>query len=662
MSKRNLAQLLQTPPEGGHSLEAFDLHNFEYFHSKGGQFNVVSCRETVPNSDYELSVDAVTRSMLCNTANFANIKENWYLIHVPLALICNNAYQMLVQREQPYTANKPNIEQFPVFNLGAVLEEIFTICTYKFEDDAADHPDCFDVHGFNVGMGALRLLDMLGYGCYIDLAEWMLAAPSAEAMADRLDHIKEIVNAQLTSTIYPSVARIGAYQCAWYSFFRNDVYDNSVDASIYNFDDVVMKVDGVDPTYDVTAYRGVHDFVVRNLRLHYVQNKKDMFMGAMPGTQYGACATVPMSSDLSFVFSAVTGSDKDRWVGEGTSFASGQALVTTLADNQNGVGVGVYQTPYTHTHNLAGSATIQSGYSLFDVLTLVESQALQKWRQKSMLAGNKTADQFRAHHGVVPRHLVDHLPDFIGSVDNVIDVSEITSTANTLDASQGLDNLGEIRGRGYGVSDTRTFHFHSDDYGIILLCHSIVAENTYSSYGLDYGNRLVFYSDFFQQEFQNIGLEAVPKFLLDTLTQQSFGAPAGHPYGDETFWSRFRNLMGMYARYYGYKEYTDKVHGLFNPSRLEEEVADHHYNMFGYADMQSFVLPRTDMIGGINATAATIGVLPMTLSRLYQNPRLFDAIFAINSDDHFDTDEFFTKVRFGCNALLPMTKLGLPDF
>ena len=125
--KRNLSQLLQTPPEGGHSKESFDLHNIEYFHQKGGQLNVASIRSVAPNCDYELSVDSLTRTLLCNTANFADIKENWYILFVPNYLVCNNAYQMLVQRRQDYSAIRSNIEQFPVFDLKAVVKRCITI-------------------------------------------------------------------------------------------------------------------------------------------------------------------------------------------------------------------------------------------------------------------------------------------------------------------------------------------------------------------------------------------------------------------------------------------------------------------------------------------------------------------------------------------------------
>lgn len=676
--KRNLSQLLQTSPSGGHSKEAFDLHNYEYFHQKGAQLNIASIRSVAPGCDYELSVDSITRSDLCNTANFADIKENWYILFVPNFLVSNNAYQMLVQRRQDYSAIRSNIEQFPVFDLKAVVKRCLQIGWQAHVGDInrLDDPQWFDVHGFCIAPGALRLLDMAKYGCYIDLYEFICAGATDAEIEDRYDAVAAYLDERLNG-IYPSVQNIGAYQCAWYSYFRNSIYDVAGDASCYNFDDVVMHAEGVTPAFEVTAVRGVDDFIQKCLKLHYVGNKKDMFMGSMPGTQFGACASVPMATDLSFVFSGVTGTDADRHINNFPEGQTGnQTVYRTYVSHYKSDGSIVSGTVYpdTHTHQLVSNVSISKGYSLFDVLTLVQSQAMQKWRQKSMLAGNKTIDQFRAHHGEVPRHLVDHLPDFIGSLDNMINVTEITSTANTLDAEQGTNNLGEIRGRGYGVSDVkRKFHFHSSDYGTVLLLHSIVTENVYPSFGLAYDNRLIYYSDFFQQEFQNIGLEAVPKFLLDVLSKDAFGAITD-PHPDASL-SQFlegqmMNLFGMYAKYFGYKEYFDQVHGLFNPTRIVTADPLGGGDRFGYADLQSFVVPRADMVAPLTYHQDAVthewqlvdGWNLFNLSRIYQNPRLYDSIFGTNADDHFTTDHFFTKCRFNVDALLPMTKLGLPNF
>lgn len=713
---RNLIEALNVTPDGKSPKNPFDLSSFHTFSQKGGQYEVVSCIDTVPDSDYRMSVDGFTRTLICNTANFARIKENYYFIHVPLGLINRSAYQTLVQRKEQYSALDFGITKFPSFNLRTVLKRLIEIA--NMTDIQLQTNLMLDVHGFNIAYGALRLLDMLGYGSYQDIVESTqidggLTVDQAKALIDNIPNYK------------PSANRIAAYQCTWYHFFRNDIYDCDISAKSFNFDDVTQTVTGVEPTsgYDILSVRQVDDFIRDCLQLRYVPYKKDIFTGSMPGTQFGPVSSVNMPVDfdsLSATFSGISSSfngetstdtGRHRYVDGSTGlYVNLDDMPTYDPDHQTRVigeqylspaqpsdlyysGI-VYKPKYdedtdnisgfnpvktqsnhgvldSHTHEFSGSVTPQgtvslsgttSGNSLFDVLSLVEAQAIQKWRQKSMLAGNRTTAQFKAHHGVVPRHLVDHLPDFIGSVDNVIQITEITSNSDTASAADE-SNLGEIAGRGYGASDNKTFEFHTDDYGILMLLHAVVPENTYSSFGLEVGNSLINYTDFFQSEYMNIGLQAVPNFMLNSTDYNAIGTDPFHPdpegEGTEHFTSDI-GILGYAPRYFGYKQYQSKVHGFFNPGRLAA-YGFQPSNPFGYNDMQSFVLTRKDMVAKIYSNTRFNG-FALTLSNLYVNPRIFDSIFNQAADDSEITDEFISHVKLECSALLPMSVVGLPQF
>ena len=762
MPKRNIMQALNAVPQGGSPQHGFDLMNFEDFHSKGGQLTVVGVRDTVPNADYRVSVDAFTRTLPFNTANFSRIKENYYFVHVPLGLLCSNAYQMLVDRKQPYSALDQGIAQFPTFSLATVVARCIEIA--HLDTTLSDYSKFRDVHGFNIGRTALKLLDLLGYGCFLDILEATFVDDSLTT-----DGATRLIS-YLLANKRPTANRLAAYQCIWYHFFRNPIYDVDVTARSFNFDDCVYKDSSSEPSYDILSVRTVDDFIIECCQLRYVGYKKDIFTGSMPGTQFGPVSSVNVNvtfSELTATFTGnsvtptgtftgssstpnigvdkngskftgndaydvdgvrtnlVSGSDNGRHVyidddGQPTTpylnpngytvplinggiDASGHlgqprvgSLMTDANDNFLGAGrdlssnTKIYD---THNHTVpdhrhllnvnpitpygtitinpitpSGTVDLSGGgtsTSLFDVLQLVEAQAIQKWRQKSMLAGNKTVDQFRAHHGVVPRHLVDHIPDFIGSVDNEIHVTEITSQADTA-TDPDESNLGDIRGRGYGASDNRTFNFHCDDYGILFLLHAIVPENTYSSFGIDKGNTMISYTDFFQNEFQNIGLDVVPKYLIDPTPD---AIPQGNPDQTGDGFNSQVGVVGYAPRYYHYKQYPSRVHGMFNPSRLT--VGDllpfqPGANKFGYSDFQSFVMPRFDMTGKVSCNTAgqliVFRTFAMNLSKLYVNPSLFNSIFLENADSSELTDNFFSHVKFSCDASLPMTVLGLPQF
>lgn len=723
---RNIMEALNATPNGGSPQHGFPLSNFVDYHKKGGQFMVVGTRDTVPNGTYRMAVDGFTRTLPCNTANFAHIKENYYFVHVPLSLVSRNAYQLQVDRKQQYSALDFNIQQFPSFDLVAVYRRLLEISQLDVNEQA--NYKFRDMFGFNIAFGAVKLMDMLGYGYIGDIMD----AVSNELIS--LSLAKEIVG-RLFHGKRPTANRLAAYQCIWYHFFRNDIYDNDITARSFNFDDVTVN-DGGTPNFDILTTRSLDDFIVECCQLRYVQYKKDIFTGAMPGTQYGPVSSIEIGSieglSAQFVGSPTTvttsfvgetgngvlygGTDTDltshKLVTQSGSDYDTSGLNSNIAvrgrealsEMDGGFSPEILESvPYNdgqlqsitrpsrltprgfdvHDHQVningnTGSLEVNgsassiftpqgivslsgtSGSSLFDVLQLVEAQAVQKWRQKSMLAGNKTAEQFRAHHGVVPRHLIDHLPDFIGSVDNEIHITEITSTADTK-STDTENNLGDIRGRGYGASDSHTFTFHSDDYGILFLLSAIVPENTYDSFGIDYGNTMVSYTDFFQNEFENIGLQAVPKYLVAPSTNDTPVSP--DKTGTDTF-NPSDGVIGYAPRYFNYKMYPSKVHGLFNGSRLLLDRPG-AIDVYGYADMQSFVMPRTDIISMIQVHSSSefeIFPLTMRLSNLYISPRIFDSLFAVASSNFQDTDQFFSHVRFICEASQPMTVLGLPQF
>ena len=187
-------------------------------------------------------------------------------------------------------------------------------------------------------------------------------------------------------------------------------------------------------------------------------------------------------------------------------------------------------------------------------------------------------------------------------------------------------------------------------------------ESTYDSFGIDFGNTMVSYTDFFQNEFENIGLQAVPKYLVAPSTNDTPSSPDST--GGDTFNSS-DGVIGYAPRYFNYKQYPSKVHGLFNGSRLLLNQTG-SIDVFGYADMQSFVMPRTDILSMVQVNAEgtnfTLYPLSMALSNLYVSPRLFNSLFAIQADNTELSDIFFSHVKFICEASQPMTVLGLPQF
>lgn len=697
MSKRDIMLALNQTPDGSVPKNGFSLDHYSYMTSKLGQLSVVGCIETVPDADYNVGVDGYTFTMPCNTASLGKMKENFYYLYVPYSQLVNNSYSFFVQRKDNQSALDYSHEQMPFFNLGDVVYRCIEVAVMS--DATAKSNGFLDIHGFNIGAGALRLLDLLGYGCYLDLLQ---------AVNDG-DLTLANLSTYCTATLNqkkPNALRIAAYQKVWYCYFRNPIYDTTnVTPRSFNFDDVVYHAAGVTPNFNIMAHRDIDNFIKECLQLRYVGYKKDIFTAFMPGTQYGAVSTVGLSVGSSF---SITGSgagttqnSKGRYINDWSTFSdSGGSDVSSLQpfrisagdlanDSLNPVtqtkdliAPSVHRNPnsedleygYTkiyHDHQFSvgvtGTGTLSSGANLFDVLQLVEAQAIQKWKQKSMMAGQRGINQYRAHYGVVPRHMEDHYPDFIGSVDNDIVIDRVISQANTASDVTESTNLGDLGGRGYGASNARTFHCHSTEHGVIMILHAVIPENLYSSYGLDRANQLIYYTDFWQPEYQNIGLEAVPKMVLD-VTVKNYGSEAD-PHSSSSSYP-YNNILGFAPRNYQLKQYPSKVHGMFNPTRAVKVAYDADQNLgtlpYGFIDVQSFVLPRRDLNSNLQIledksiyASVTLG---FNLGKFYVNPHQADTIFVVEAGHGEDSDPFFHKFKINCDSVQPLSVLGLPQF
>ena len=286
MANRNVFEALNATPDGGAPKNPFDLFNMDWMTSKAGQFLPVDCREVIPDGTYRMSVDNYTLTFPCNTASQADMKENYYFVFVPYYLLSRASYSFFVNRKDNHSALDYQNQQIPWFPLGEVVAKCVLECA-KYQKGYRGSDVSKDVHGYTVYSGALRLLDLLGYGSYLDMVQKAVdlygesaGFPVPQEVLSFCDAIRQNLNNDK-----PNILRIAAYQKIWYCYFRNSIYDNDISPRSFNFDDVTFPQD---TTYNVLDYRSLDSFISECLQLRYVQNKKDVVSSSMPGTQFGA--------------------------------------------------------------------------------------------------------------------------------------------------------------------------------------------------------------------------------------------------------------------------------------------------------------------------------------------------------------------------------------
>ena len=177
----------------------------------------------------------------------------------------------------------------------------------------------------------------------------------------------------------------------------------------------------------------------------------------------------------------------------------------------------------------------------FDVLTLRQAEALQRWKETTLRAGKNINKQFKGHVGFTPKFAIDNYPEFIGSFDSVVAVDEVQSTSDTLTNNSGSiegAQLGQLAGKGISVTGRNGIKYFARDHGVLMCLAYILPDVPYNASGVSAFNTKMKRSSYYMKEFENCGLVPVPRRELDisnVTTQQQMNSVLGYlPYGYES--------------------------------------------------------------------------------------------------------------------------------
>lgn len=339
---------------------------------------------------------------------------------------------------------------------------------------------------------------------------------------------------------------------------------------------------------------------------------KDMFTGVLPSTQFG---------DVS-VFT-----DDRSWlhleVGSG-SFIEYNPLYTGAGTNPL-VGLGSGSSHQDATFRFDPALAIS-------VLNQRRADALQRFNENMLRAGNRTKSIFRAHFGYEPKSEQGHEAYYLGSFDGSIDLNTVTSTAETENAS-----LGEQASTGVGVVSGKKIHVTSDDFAVILGIFYISKPTEYDSYGLDRFNEILDKWDLPYSELQNISLRPLDRVRLNV--------------GEDITAGTYDRVLGYLPAHIEYKTAVDEIHGEF-------------YSNYPFADyQQNYEQNRINFRKGLFSNF----VAPKNITEfadevrfLYIQPDSADNIFFNVSTGQQDSDQFKINMQCDCFAVHPLSVIGLP--
>lgn len=541
-----LFKLLQESFGSAPQRNGFDLSRRDIFSTKVGMKLPVLALECVPNDYHELRPVNIVRTMPFNEANFVRMKQHIDYYFVPYSFLQSNFNEVIQQTIDPVNSLLTgDVAFFPMMALNDILFAIFYAhlryngetdlsilsvpqmvpyynaltdkqVRYLFcnlpnsESEASVAVDMFDNP---VYMGAVRLLDMLGYGNYLPLVT--SSSPDPEFIANSIF--------SGVAGKYVNLYRFAAYQCVYQNYGINTTYDK-LDIYSYNFDDCM--VDGSPNTAFVDhRYNSAQEVGWKNLRsvftLRYSQWKKDIFTASYPDSQFGSVSVVSMNT----------------FVRSGDSQTYGAYFAPDAYDS-SGKYIGQGDKKFLVETAMYNEAALTQ-FSIFD---LRRAEALQGWKEDMMRSGFRARSRQKSQFGVSPRMDLARVPDIIGSVSSDIQKDIVTGTSGSEFAEQAAT--------GMSTMGNEVLKYECKDYGIIIGLMSIVPEADYDAYGMDLHNMKSEAFDFYTPAFQNIGLQALPKEYLNI----SLG-------GFMT--ESVPSVIGYVPRYAEYKQAFDKLHGEF---------------------------------------------------------------------------------------------------
>lgn len=148
-------------------------------------------------------------------------------------------------------------------------------------------------------------------------------------------------------------------------------------------------------------------------------------------------------------------------------------------------------------------------HSQLDAETL---QRLYKVTNRNTIAGRRIAELLKAQG--LGEYMKKCKTNFCGHASVDVEIFDVTATADAFDA-QGIRKtlLGEYVGKGVGEGTSRTFSVKAPEVGFIIDLSAIVPESGWLN-GEDLDNRNLRKLDFYNPEYDGLGMEISPKSIV----------------------------------------------------------------------------------------------------------------------------------------------------
>lgn len=676
-------------PHGHVGSNGFDVSHRDVFSTKPGIALPAFYRHVPYKSTFRFDVANIVETTTLQTNAFARGSFNLDFYFVPYNQLFRHSDEIILGRGQSNrkinSPLQPNYttKSMPVFPLGNCLRILFKEWLIGKSNgiySITGIKNFVDVFGENAAGDSLRILDMLGYGNFLPLFKFLLYHTAGEFTHDMSNDdfinspwtasdpnlpfeviVEQAIGRNLTEDEYSGLAtpttlevmcmlsgtftyslqfdsssstyryvrtpkyynifNLAAYQKIWSDMYRNYIYDTTDYVNCFNFDWMVSN------SYDVSdvsaSYRNSLSFIQCLLMPRYRQWKKDLFTGTYPSAQFGDVAFQQVSD----------GSIQQLYNGEVVG-----NIFSKLSDSSDAYSVYNVDIKTNRDVELGGRLPSEvlnkfrfNGVGI-SALDIRYTMSMQRYRERLLRSGNRTKDVLEAQYGINSRYIEDDYVEFLGSFSGTLNINKVAGTTN-----EGDTSIGELGAYANSSIQGKTIERSFNDYGVVMGILTFVPETEYDALMVDPFNTKSEQFDYYQPDFENLGLSPVFGFELDSRLGNS--------------------VLGYTARYHEYKMAVDKVHGEFHGT-YRPLVADVAFRYPSAINVESnsgvfsdYVTPRDVYYMSSNNW----------LARYYINPKCMNNIFLLAVGDSQDTDPFKIDMNYMVSSVQPMSVTGMPQ-
>ena len=479
---------------------SFDLSSKKLFTAKVGEILPVYWQIAIPGSKYRISSDWFTRTVPVNTAAYTRIKEYYDFYAVPLRLISRALPQAFTQMTDYMTSAASNTANTEM--LTSVPNTTLNLLSLSLQ--AISSKDVFDDAGLPYTYGASKILDLLGYGSFLDSSNTAKAAITKAYLG--LSSVGDSSNPLIFSKSQTvNLLPLLTYQKIYYDAFSNSQWEKHLAYS-----------------YNVDYWDGKSQLTLapEMLQLRYANYPKDYFMGMLPNSQYGSVAALP---------------------GTYNPNGSSNSIVAVGNPNVDYIVNSASSSSVVSSGTFSSQRAVQLNSDL-SALSIRATEYLQRWKEVVQFSSKDYSDQMDAQFGIkAPEYMGNHC-HYIGGWSNVININEVLNTNLESDNSQAV-----IAGKGVGSASGHTLTYNCGaEHQVIMCVYHAVPLVDWNLTGQNPQLTVTSITDFPQPAFDQLGMQAVPALNLQNNPSRTVSGSLGY------------NL-----RYWQWKSNIDTVHAGF---------------------------------------------------------------------------------------------------